>query len=61
MAELKSAEGELKAVIHVTRKATGKVETYEVTGRVNHAEAVKAGLVPEKEDRNDSGAQHDRA
>lgn len=36
MAELKAAEGELKAVIKVTRKDTGKVETYEVTGKVNH-------------------------
>lgn len=35
MAELKSGEGELKAVIHVTRKETGLVETYEVTGKVN--------------------------
>lgn len=38
MAELKAAEGELKAVIQVTRKDTGKVETYEVVGKVNHEE-----------------------
>ena len=51
MIELKAREGELKAVIHVTRKETGKVETYEVVGHVNHDEAVKAGIVkPEKEE-----------
>jgi len=38
MIELKPKEGELKAVIHVTRKDSGKVETYEVTGKVNHEE-----------------------
>jgi len=49
MAELKAREGELKAVIHVTRKETGKTETYQVVGRVNYDEAVKAGLVKPQE------------
>jgi hypothetical protein len=49
MIELKPREGELKAVIQVTRKETGKVETYEIVGRVNHDDAVKAGLVEQKE------------
>lgn len=61
MASLQSKEGELKAVIHVTRKETGLVETYEVTGKVNHSEMVEAGLVPEKEVENDSSAQHNGA
>lgn len=38
MAELKAQEGELKAVIQVTRKETGKVETYEIVGKVGHQE-----------------------
>ncbi|MDO9131979.1 hypothetical protein [Hydrogenophaga sp.] len=49
MAELKAAEGELKAVIHVTRKETGKVETYEVVGKVNHEE-MQALLQPEQKE-----------
>jgi hypothetical protein len=51
MIELKGREGELKAVIHVTRKETGKTETYEIVGRVDHEEAVKAGIVkPEQKE-----------
>lgn len=51
MADLKAREGELKAVIQVTRKETGKVETYEIVGKVNHDEAVAAGLVkPDEKD-----------
>jgi hypothetical protein len=33
MSDLKGATGELRATIHITRKATGKVETYELVGR----------------------------
>lgn len=33
MSELKGDGGELRATIHVTRKATGKVETFEITAR----------------------------
>ena len=47
--ELKAKEGELKAVIQVTRKETGKIETYEIVGRVLHEDMVKAGLVEQKE------------
>ena len=31
---LKSGEVVMKATIHITRAATGKVETYEITGTV---------------------------
>lgn len=34
--DLKAGEGELKAVIQVTRKETGRVETYEIVGKVKH-------------------------
>jgi hypothetical protein len=30
--EIQGQPGELRAVIHITRKATGKVETYELIG-----------------------------
>lgn len=33
MRELKGQGGELRATIQITRKATGKVETYELVGR----------------------------
>ena len=35
MSELKGQPGELRATIHITRKATGKVETYELVGQVS--------------------------
>lgn len=33
MSDLKGAGGEFRATIHITRAATGKVETYELVGR----------------------------
>lgn len=41
MINLQGKEGELKAVIQVTRKESGKVETYEIVGKVNHEEFQK--------------------
>jgi hypothetical protein len=41
MSELKGIVGELRATVHVTRKATGKVETYEVVGGVTQEQADK--------------------
>lgn len=38
MVELKAAEGELKAVLQITRVATGKTETVEIVGKVSHEE-----------------------
>jgi len=32
--KIQGGEGELHATIHVTRKETGKVETYNIVGRV---------------------------
>lgn len=34
MSELQGTPGELRATISITRKATGKVETYELVGHV---------------------------
>ncbi len=48
--ELKGREGELKAVIQVTRKETGKVEEYEIVGRVNHEDAEKLGIVEDQKE-----------
>jgi hypothetical protein len=33
MSNLSGQGGELRATVHITRKATGKVETYELVGR----------------------------
>lgn len=49
MSELKGPGGELRATVHVTRKKTGKVETYYLVGHASpeeHAvilEEIKAG------------------
>ncbi len=49
MSDLKGAGGQLRATIQVTRKATGKVETYHLVGNTSpeeHArimEDIKAG------------------
>ncbi len=39
MSELRAQSGELRATIHVTRKATGKVETYELIGAATPEQA----------------------
>lgn len=46
MVELSGKEGELKAVIQVTRKETGKVEEYTIVGKVKH-EDMQELLKPE--------------
>lgn len=38
MSDLKGQTGELRATIQVTRKATGKVETFELVGRTTPAQ-----------------------
>lgn len=38
MSDLKGQPGELRATIQIKRKATGKVETYEIVG---HSDPVK--------------------
>ncbi len=32
MSDLKGVPGEMRATIHITRKATGKTETFEIVG-----------------------------
>ena len=34
MAELQGQEGEVKMTIHITRAATGKVDTYDLVGKI---------------------------
>lgn len=44
MSTLKGAGGELRATIHITRKATGKVETFHLVGHTSpeqHAKIMK--------------------
>lgn len=36
MAELRGKSGELRFTVEVKRAATGKVETYELIGKVDH-------------------------
>lgn len=38
MSELKGNGGEFRAIVHITRKATGKVETIELVGRTTQEE-----------------------
>lgn len=47
MSDLKATGGELRATIHVTRKATGKVETFEIIGHTD-PEKLKELLEAEK-------------
>ena len=46
MSELKGQSGELHATIQITRKATGKVETFELVGRTTpeQHEAIMADM-----------------
>lgn len=41
MPELKAQTGELRATIHVLRKATGQVETYELVGAATAEQAAE--------------------
>ena len=50
MGNLSGQGGELRMVVEVTRKATGKVETVELVGKLTQDEAEKLGLAGEKED-----------
>lgn len=41
MNEMKGQGGELRAILHITRKATGKVDTVELVGRTTPEEHAK--------------------
>lgn len=59
MSSLNAQVGELHGVIQVTRKDTGKVETYNIVGKVNHEQAEALGLnQPKQEKEDDSRTQH---
>lgn len=49
MADLKTQPAVLQAVIQITRKDTGKVEEYVLTGAVDDAEKLKQAGIEEKE------------
>ena len=49
MADLTGQAGELCFTVQVTRKETGKVDEYELTGKLTSEQAEKLGL-KEKED-----------
>lgn len=49
MSHLNGGGGVLQATIQVTRKDTGKVEEYKVTGKLTEDEAQKLGLSQPKE------------
>lgn len=54
MNDLVGAAGKITATIHITRKATGKVETYELVGAVD--EAALAALINQGNSHGSSGA-----
>lgn len=49
MSELQGQAGEVRMTVSITRKATGKVETVELVGRVDHME------YEETKEQNDGG------
>lgn len=49
MSDLKGQGGELRCTVTVTRKATGKVETYDVVSTITEEQAQELGLVETKE------------
>lgn len=54
MADLQGQVGELRMVVQITRKETGKVEEYELIGSATKEQAealgVEMGQLPKKED-----------
>ena len=47
MASLQGQPGELRMTIEIKRKETGKVEQYEVVGKLTAEDEEKLGLKPE--------------
>lgn len=45
MNELKGSEGELRMVVEIKRKATGKVETVELSGPISAEAATELGAI----------------
>ena len=43
MSELKGQDGELRFTVEVKRAATGKVETYELIGRLDGSNSLDSG------------------
>lgn len=56
MADLKANVGELHFKVQVTRKETGKVEEYDLIGKVTHEQAEQLGLIETKEKENGSNS-----
>lgn len=59
MINLQGQEGELRFKVQVTRAATGKVEEYELVGKITAEEAEQLGLTEEPND--GRNPQHDGA
>ncbi len=59
MINLQGQEGELRFTVQITRAATGKVEEYELIGKITSEEAQQLGLTEEPND--GSHPQHDGA
>jgi hypothetical protein len=57
MSELKAPPAELHAVMTITRKATGVVETYNIIGHISAEENAKL-LKAAQEQQNDGNTQH---
>lgn len=61
MSNLVGQEGELRFKVQITRKATGKVEEYDLVGKITAEQAEQLGLVTSQEQTNGSDPQHDGA
>lgn len=61
MADLAGQMGELRFKVQITRKDTGKVEEYDLVGKITADEAAQLGITPSQEQTNGSDPQHDGA
>lgn len=62
MSNLTGQAGELRFKVQVTRKDTGKVEEYELVGKITAEQAEQLGLTPSSQEQsNGSDSQHDGA
>lgn len=61
MADLAGQMGELHFKVQITRKDTGKVEEYDLVGKITADEAEQLGIVTSQEQSSGSDSQHNGA
>lgn len=61
MSELQGQAGELRFAIEIRRKETGRIEKYELVGKVTEGEAEALGINMKQEGSDGSNPQHSGA